>query len=112
MTLKSISGTCHFRDLRHNEIYEIQADTFQQLFSLRSLNLAWNKIAIIDPNAFSTLPSLRKLDLSSNRLSSIPVTGLHGLTHLKLTGNHALQSLISSENFPELKFGFQCIFNC
>uniref|UniRef100_A0A4W2H9S5 Leucine rich repeat containing G protein-coupled receptor 5 n=1 Tax=Bos indicus x Bos taurus TaxID=30522 RepID=A0A4W2H9S5_BOBOX len=100
-------------DLRHNEIYEIQADTFQQLFSLRSLNLAWNKIAIIDPNAFSTLPSLRKLDLSSNRLSSIPVTGLHGLTHLKLTGNHALQSLISSENFPELKviempYAYQC----
>lgn len=43
-------------------------------------------------------------DLSSNRLSSFPVTGLHGLTHLKLTGNHALQSLISSENFPELKW--------
>ncbi|KAF3826010.1 hypothetical protein GH733_006124 [Mirounga leonina] len=89
-------------DLRHNEIYEIKVDTFQQLLGLRALNLAWNKIATIHPNAFSTLPSLRKLDLSSNRLSSLPVTGLHGLTHLKLTGNHALQSLISSENFPEL----------
>ncbi|XP_015416815.1 PREDICTED: leucine-rich repeat-containing G-protein coupled receptor 5 [Myotis davidii] len=100
-------------DLRHNEIYEIKVDTFQQLLSLRSLNLAWNKIAIIHPSAFSTLPSLRKLDLSSNRLSSFPVTGLHGLTHLKLTGNHALQSLISSENFPELKviempYAYQC----
>ncbi|CAK6443183.1 unnamed protein product [Pipistrellus nathusii] len=100
-------------DLRHNAIYEIKVDTFQQLFSLRSLNLAWNKIAIIHPSAFSTLPSLRKLDLSSNRLSSFPVTGLHGLTHLKLTGNHALQSLISSENFPELKviempYAYQC----
>ncbi|XP_022350897.1 leucine-rich repeat-containing G-protein coupled receptor 5 isoform X3 [Enhydra lutris kenyoni] len=100
-------------DLRHNEIYEIKVDTFQQLLSLRTLNLAWNKIAIIHPNAFSTLPSLRKLDLSSNRLSSFPVTGLHGLTHLKLTGNRALQSLISSENFPELKviempYAYQC----
>ncbi|XP_061062397.1 leucine-rich repeat-containing G-protein coupled receptor 5 isoform X5 [Eubalaena glacialis] len=100
-------------DLRHNEMCEIRANTFQQLFSLRSLNLAWNKIAMIHPNAFSTLPSLRKLDLSSNRLSSFPVTGLHGLTHLKLTGNHALQSLISSENFPELKviempYAYQC----
>lgn len=28
---------CHFRDLRHNEIYEIKVDTFQQLLSLRSL---------------------------------------------------------------------------
>uniref|UniRef100_A0A8C6W6S3 Leucine rich repeat containing G protein coupled receptor 5 n=1 Tax=Nannospalax galili TaxID=1026970 RepID=A0A8C6W6S3_NANGA len=77
------------------------------------LNLAWNKIAIIHPNAFSTLPSLIKLDLSSNLLSSFPITGLHGLTHLKLTGNHALQSLISSENFPELKviempYAYQC----
>ncbi|XP_047285757.1 leucine-rich repeat-containing G-protein coupled receptor 5 isoform X2 [Homo sapiens] len=100
-------------DLRHNEIYEIKVDTFQQLLSLRSLNLAWNKIAIIHPNAFSTLPSLIKLDLSSNLLSSFPITGLHGLTHLKLTGNHALQSLISSENFPELKviempYAYQC----
>ncbi|XP_037369880.1 leucine-rich repeat-containing G-protein coupled receptor 5 isoform X2 [Talpa occidentalis] len=100
-------------DLRHNAIYEIKVDTFQQLLGLRSLNLAWNKIAIIHPNAFSTLPSLRKLDLSANSLSSFPVTGLHGLTHLKLTGNHALQSLISSENFPELKviempYAYQC----
>uniref|UniRef100_A0A8C8WDJ3 Leucine rich repeat containing G protein-coupled receptor 5 n=3 Tax=Panthera TaxID=9688 RepID=A0A8C8WDJ3_PANLE len=100
-------------DLRHNEIFEIKVDTFQQLLSLRALNLAWNKIAVIHPNAFSTLPSLRKLDLSSNLLSSFPVTGLHGLTHLKLTGNHALQSLISSENFPELKviempYAYQC----
>ncbi|MBZ3886261.1 Leucine-rich repeat-containing G-protein coupled receptor 5 [Sciurus carolinensis] len=76
-------------DFRHNEIYEIKVDTFQQLLGLRSL------------------------DLSSNLLSSFPVTGLHGLTHLKLTGNHALQTLISSENFPELKiiempYAYQC----
>uniref|UniRef100_A0A663F164 Leucine rich repeat containing G protein-coupled receptor 5 n=1 Tax=Aquila chrysaetos chrysaetos TaxID=223781 RepID=A0A663F164_AQUCH len=80
-------------------------------FSCR--DLAWNKIKIIHPNAFSSLPSLIKLDVSSNLLSSFPVTGLHGLTHLKLTGNHALQSLISSENFPELKvmempYAYQC----
>ncbi|ELK33252.1 Leucine-rich repeat-containing G-protein coupled receptor 5 [Myotis davidii] len=83
------TGSLESLDLRHNEIYEIKVDTFQQLLSLRSL------------------------DLSSNRLSSFPVTGLHGLTHLKLTGNHALQSLISSENFPELKviempYAYQC----
>ncbi|XP_074758968.1 leucine-rich repeat-containing G-protein coupled receptor 5 isoform X2 [Athene noctua] len=100
-------------DLHHNEIGEIKADTFQQLAALRSLNLAWNKIKVIHPSAFSSLPSLIKLDVSSNLLSSFPVTGLHGLTHLKLTGNHALQSLISSENFPELKvmempYAYQC----
>ncbi|XP_064305641.1 leucine-rich repeat-containing G-protein coupled receptor 5 isoform X2 [Phalacrocorax carbo] len=100
-------------DLHHNEIGEIKADTFRQLAALRSLDLAWNKIKIIHPKAFSSLPSLIKLDVSSNLLSSFPVTGLHGLTHLKLTGNHALQSLISSENFPELKvmempYAYQC----
>uniref|UniRef100_A0A8C2YE45 Leucine rich repeat containing G protein-coupled receptor 5 n=1 Tax=Coturnix japonica TaxID=93934 RepID=A0A8C2YE45_COTJA len=100
-------------DLHHNEIDEIKADTFRQLASLRSLDLAWNKIKIIHPSAFSSLPSLIKLDVSSNLLSSFPVTGLHGLTHLKLTGNHALQSLISSDNFPELKvmempYAYQC----
>uniref|UniRef100_A0A8C2LFT1 Leucine rich repeat containing G protein coupled receptor 5 n=1 Tax=Cricetulus griseus TaxID=10029 RepID=A0A8C2LFT1_CRIGR len=113
--LPSLSGCQKLQkiDLRHNEIYEIKAGTFQQLFNLRSLNLAWNKIAIIHPDAFSTLPSLIKLDLSSNLLSSFPVTGLHGLTHLKLTGNRALQSLIPSSNFPELKiiempYAYQC----
>ncbi|XP_052021373.1 leucine-rich repeat-containing G-protein coupled receptor 5 isoform X2 [Apodemus sylvaticus] len=113
--LPSLSGCQKLQkiDLRHNEIYEIKGGTFQQLLSLRSLNLAWNKIAVIHPKAFSTLPALMKLDLSSNLLSSFPVTGLHGLTHLKLTGNHALQSLIPSANFPELKiiempYAYQC----
>ncbi|XP_062991064.1 leucine-rich repeat-containing G-protein coupled receptor 5 [Elgaria multicarinata webbii] len=99
--------------LHHNEIYEIDAGTFQQLVALRSLDLAWNKISVVHANAFSSLLSLIKLDLSSNLLSSFPVTGLYGLTHLKLTGNRALQSLISSENFPELKviempYAYQC----
>ncbi|KAI4546749.1 hypothetical protein MG293_003304 [Ovis ammon polii] len=98
-------------DLSYNLLEDLPS--FSVCKKLQKMNLAWNKIAIIHPNAFSTLPSLRKLDLSSNRLSSIPVTGLHGLTHLKLTGNHALQSLISSENFPELKviempYAYQC----
>ncbi|XP_069620704.1 leucine-rich repeat-containing G-protein coupled receptor 5 [Ranitomeya imitator] len=100
-------------DLRHNEIYEIRSSTFQQLTVLRSLDLAWNKITYVHPHSFSSLPSLIKLDLSSNHLSSFPVTGLHGLTHLKLTGNTALQKLIPSEHFPklrvmELPYAYQC----
>ncbi|XP_028614924.1 leucine-rich repeat-containing G-protein coupled receptor 5 isoform X3 [Grammomys surdaster] len=113
--LPSLSGCQKLQkiDLQHNEIYEIKGDTFQQLLNLRALNLAWNKIAIIHPDAFSTLPSLIKLDLSSNLLSSFPVTGLHSLTHLKLTGNRALRSLIPSASFPELKiiempYAYQC----
>ncbi|GAB1295575.1 Leucine-rich repeat-containing G-protein coupled receptor 5 [Apodemus speciosus] len=52
--LPSLSGCQKLQkiDLRHNEIYEIKGGTFQQLLSLRSLNLAWNKIAVIHPKAF------------------------------------------------------------
>ncbi|KAG8439682.1 hypothetical protein GDO86_005746 [Hymenochirus boettgeri] len=113
--LPSFSGCQRLQkiDLRHNEVYEIKSTTFQQLDVLRSLDLAWNKIVVIHPNSFSSLPSLIKLDLSSNHLSSFPVTGLHGLTHLKLTGNSALQSLIPSEHFPKLRvmempYAYQC----
>ncbi|XP_066580125.1 leucine-rich repeat-containing G-protein coupled receptor 5 isoform X2 [Amia ocellicauda] len=100
-------------DLHHNEIQEVHADTFQELTSLRSLDLAWNKLHDVDPTAFSNLPSLIKLDLTSNLLSSLPVTGLHGLTHLKLAGNEGLQELLSAENFPKLRvmempYAFQC----
>ncbi|XP_033888057.3 leucine-rich repeat-containing G-protein coupled receptor 5-like isoform X1 [Acipenser ruthenus] len=100
-------------DLHHNEIQEIQTSTFQHLTALRSLDLAWNKLCAVHPNAFSHLPSLIKLDLSSNLLSSLPVTGLHGLTHLKLAGNADLQELLSAENFPKLRvmempYAFQC----
>ncbi|XP_043943923.1 leucine-rich repeat-containing G-protein coupled receptor 5 isoform X2 [Protopterus annectens] len=100
-------------DLRHNEVREIRADTFQQLTALCSLDLAWNKIAAVHPSAFSSLPSLMKLDITSNLLSSFPVTGLHGLTHLKLAGNHALQDMILADKFPHLRsmempYAYQC----
>uniref|UniRef100_A0A8C6ZJ36 Leucine rich repeat containing G protein-coupled receptor 5 n=1 Tax=Nothoprocta perdicaria TaxID=30464 RepID=A0A8C6ZJ36_NOTPE len=98
-------------DLSYNLLEDLPC--FTACKKLQKMDLAWNKIKIIHPNAFSSLPSLIKLDVSSNLLSSFPVTGLHGLTHLKLTGNHALQSLISSENFPDLKvmempYAYQC----
>ncbi|KAM6090514.1 leucine-rich repeat-containing G-protein coupled receptor 5 isoform 2-T2 [Theristicus caerulescens] len=98
-------------DLSYNLLEDLPC--FTACKKLQKMDLAWNKIKIIHPNAFSSLPSLIKLDVSSNLLSSFPVMGLHGLTHLKLTGNHALQSLISSENFPELKvmempYAYQC----
>uniref|UniRef100_A0AAZ3QVB2 G-protein coupled receptors family 1 profile domain-containing protein n=1 Tax=Oncorhynchus tshawytscha TaxID=74940 RepID=A0AAZ3QVB2_ONCTS len=91
-------------DLHHNEIEELQADTFQGLTSLRSLDLAWNKLSSLNPLSFSSLPALIKLDLTSNRLSYLPVSGLHGLTHLKLAGNEDLQELL----VMELPYAFQC----
>ncbi|KAL0967240.1 hypothetical protein UPYG_G00249640 [Umbra pygmaea] len=100
-------------DLHHNEIEELHAGTFQGLASLRTLDLAWNKLSFLDPFCFSSLPALIKLDLTSNRLSSMPLSGLHGLTHLKLAGNEDLRELLSAESLPklrvmELPYAFQC----
>uniref|UniRef100_A0ABI7XS57 Leucine rich repeat containing G protein-coupled receptor 6 n=1 Tax=Felis catus TaxID=9685 RepID=A0ABI7XS57_FELCA len=49
--------------LQHNRIWEIGADTFSQLSSLRALDLSWNAIRSIHPEAFVTLRSLVKLIL-------------------------------------------------
>ncbi|XP_067906149.1 leucine-rich repeat-containing G-protein coupled receptor 5-like [Heterodontus francisci] len=100
-------------DLHHNNIYEIQHDTFQQLTALRSLDLGWNKITFIHQESFLSSPSLIKLDLTYNLLSSLPVSGLSGLTHLKITGNQALQDLLPIESLHNLRvlempYAYQC----
>ncbi|KAL7982600.1 hypothetical protein Chor_010198 [Crotalus horridus] len=81
--------------------------------NLESLILTGAQITTLPESICEHLPNLQVLDLSSNLLSSFPITGLRGLTHLKLTRNYPLQSLISSENFPELKviempYPYQC----
>ncbi|KAI2649958.1 Leucine-rich repeat-containing G-protein coupled receptor 6 [Labeo rohita] len=59
------------------------------------------------------LPKLRVLDLTGNRLSSLPLTGLTSLTHLKLKGNMALSRSFREEEFPnirviEMPYAYQC----
>ncbi|XP_048405423.1 leucine-rich repeat-containing G-protein coupled receptor 5-like isoform X1 [Stegostoma tigrinum] len=100
-------------DLHHNKIYEIQHNTFRQLTALRSLDLGWNKIEFIHQESFISSPSLIKLDLTFNLLSSLPVSGLSGLTHLKITGNQALQDLLPIESLRNLRvlempYAYQC----
>ncbi|KAJ8008837.1 hypothetical protein DPEC_G00082570 [Dallia pectoralis] len=115
LSLPSLSGCEKIQkiDLHHNQIEELQAGTFQGLTSLRTLDLAWNKLFSLDPLSFSSLPGLIKLDLTSNRLSYMPLSGLHGLTHLKLAGNENLRDLLPAESLPklrvmELPYAFQC----
>ncbi|XP_072310002.1 leucine-rich repeat-containing G-protein coupled receptor 5-like [Eucyclogobius newberryi] len=100
-------------DLQHNEIQELEENTFHGLMSLRSLDLSWNKLSSVKPNSFSVLPALTKLDLSSNRIVTLPLTRLHALTHLRLSGNNQLMELIPRETLPrvrvmELPYAFQC----
>ncbi|XP_062913786.1 leucine-rich repeat-containing G-protein coupled receptor 5-like isoform X1 [Mobula hypostoma] len=100
-------------DLHHNKLNEIQQDTFRQLTALKSLDLSWNKIALIHQEAFISLPSLIKLDLTFNFLTSLPLSGLSGLTHLKLTGNQALLDLLPIDSLHNLRvlempYAYQC----
>ncbi|XP_032734157.1 leucine-rich repeat-containing G-protein coupled receptor 6 isoform X3 [Lontra canadensis] len=99
--------------LQHNRIWEIGADTFSQLSSLRALDLSWNSIRSIHPEAFVTLHSLVKLDLTDNQLATLPLSGLGGLMHLKLKGNLALSQAFSKDSFPKLRilevpYAYQC----
>ncbi|XP_033991668.1 LOW QUALITY PROTEIN: leucine-rich repeat-containing G-protein coupled receptor 5A-like [Trematomus bernacchii] len=100
-------------DLHHNEIEELEENTFHGLMSLRSLDLSWNRLWSVKRNSFSALPALSKLDLSSNQLSALPLIGLQSLTHLRLAGNSELMELIQREELPrvrvmELPYAFQC----
>ncbi|XP_066235591.1 leucine-rich repeat-containing G-protein coupled receptor 6 [Saccopteryx leptura] len=99
--------------LQHNRIWEVRADTFSQLSSLRALDLSWNVIQSIHPEAFVTLHSLVKLDLTDNQLTTLPLAGLGGLMHLKLKGNPALSQTFSKDTFPKLRIlevphAYQC----
>ncbi|XP_004439006.1 PREDICTED: leucine-rich repeat-containing G-protein coupled receptor 6 [Ceratotherium simum simum] len=99
--------------LQHNRIWEVGADTFSQLSSLRALDLSWNAIRSIHPEAFVTLRSLVKLDLTDNQLTTLPLAGLGGLMHLKLKGNLALSQAFSKDSFPKLRilevpYAYQC----
>ncbi|KAM7367395.1 hypothetical protein PAMP_015300 [Pampus punctatissimus] len=114
-TLPSFSGCESIQkiDLHHNEIEELEENTFHGLMSLRSLDLSWNRLSTVKPNSFSALPALIKLDLSANQLSSLPLIGLQSLTHLRLAGNAQLIELIPREDLPrvrvvELPYAFQC----
>ncbi|XP_047431951.1 leucine-rich repeat-containing G-protein coupled receptor 5-like [Mugil cephalus] len=114
-TLPSFSGCESIQkiDLHHNEVEELEENTFAGLMSLRSLDLSWNRLSSVKLNSFSALPALTKLDLSSNQLSSLPLIGLQSLTHLRLAGNDQLMELIPREDLPrvrvmELPYAFQC----
>uniref|UniRef100_H3DC37 Leucine rich repeat containing G protein-coupled receptor 6 n=1 Tax=Tetraodon nigroviridis TaxID=99883 RepID=H3DC37_TETNG len=111
--LPSFYRCSSLQEMCHNQIRRIESSTFQQLTSLRALDLSWNMITWIHPDAFASLQSLMKLDLTENQLSSVPVAGLGGLTHLKLRGNVELYDAFSPDHFPrmrvvEMPYAYQC----
>ncbi|TNM87043.1 hypothetical protein fugu_007273 [Takifugu bimaculatus] len=86
-------------------------DLCEQLPRLRVLELSYNQIEHLP--SFYRCSSLQEMDLTENRLSSVPVTGLGGLTHLKLRGNAELYDAFSPDHFPrmrviEMPYAYQC----
>uniref|UniRef100_H3B818 Si:ch211-237i5.4 n=2 Tax=Latimeria chalumnae TaxID=7897 RepID=H3B818_LATCH len=77
-------------DLKHNDLTEIRAESFNALWSMKILILSNNKIEKIHLRAFQSFGFLEKLDLSHNCLNSLPhdfSASLVSLKELKLSSN-------------------------
>uniref|UniRef100_A0A3B4FUF5 G-protein coupled receptors family 1 profile domain-containing protein n=1 Tax=Pundamilia nyererei TaxID=303518 RepID=A0A3B4FUF5_9CICH len=73
-----------------------------------SMTITGAQITSLPSSVCEQLPKLQ-LDLSSNQLSSLPLSGLQSLTHLRLAGNQQLMELIAQEDLVmELPYAFQC----
>ena len=77
----NISST--YIDLSKQKIVSIDANTFQGLSNLKSLNLFSNPLRSIDANAFQGLSNLEKLNLRGHELRSIDANTFQGLSNIK-----------------------------
>ncbi|XP_015259245.1 PREDICTED: amphoterin-induced protein 3-like [Cyprinodon variegatus] len=82
-------------DLNHNQILQLEEDSFQGLLQLEVLRLAHNQLTTIQPGAFrnSSGGLLRHLDLSSNQLQTLKqdyFQDLPGLEELLLFNNRIM----------------------
>lgn len=76
--------------LNGNRISQIPDPFFQDLSSLRVLNISFNSIVGWGPNLFKSTQSVKTLDLSNNLVATIKENNLHDLSSMKfmnLTNN-------------------------
>ncbi|XP_059184465.1 amphoterin-induced protein 3 [Centropristis striata] len=83
-------------DLSHNQILQLEADSFRGLYRLETLRLAHNQLTKIHQDAFRNASGtlLRHLDLSSNQLHVLEqhyFLRLSGLEELLLFNNRIVQ---------------------
>uniref|UniRef100_A0A3Q3E741 Leucine-rich repeat-containing G-protein coupled receptor 4 n=1 Tax=Labrus bergylta TaxID=56723 RepID=A0A3Q3E741_9LABR len=83
---------------QHNQIQQIDRETFQGLSVLRLL--------------IKRLLFFHR-DLSMNSLTVIPTTGLSALSQLKLSGNPQMKNVLTGKNLPKLRsisvpYAYQC----
>ncbi|XP_076662044.1 leucine rich repeat protein windpipe [Halictus rubicundus] len=76
-------------DLSGGHLKRIDSGCFRNLTNLRSLNLAENQIASLYSGAFQKLPHLHSLNLRKNKLRHLApvITELKALKHLDVQGN-------------------------
>ncbi|XP_052804138.1 toll-like receptor 4 [Mya arenaria] len=75
-----------------------EADTFEYLTHLKTLNLSTNRITVLQKNIFSHLENVEEIDLSCNNIEmfDVDVKTLNNLLHLNLRGNavHKLNHVV------------------
>lgn len=74
-TTKNIFGNMphlQWLDLSHNQIDEIDFDTFKNTRKLQVLRLAHNSLTDIPANLFKSVYDLRVVDMSHNHLKTLP----------------------------------------
>ncbi|KAL2076633.1 hypothetical protein ACEWY4_027770 [Coilia grayii] len=113
--LPSLQGCVKLRkcDLQHNQLQQIDRDTFHGLGALRILDLSQNQIKSIHRDGFLFLSGLTNLDLSQNALGGVPTAGLSALSQLKLSGNLQMKQPLSAQSLPKLRsisvpYAYQC----
>ncbi|XP_076303586.1 leucine rich repeat protein windpipe [Lasioglossum baleicum] len=76
-------------DLSGGDLKRIESGCFRNLTNLRSLNLAENHIASLDSGAIQKLTHLHSLNLRKNKLRHLPsvIADLKSLKHLDVQGN-------------------------
>ncbi|CAG5126517.1 unnamed protein product [Candidula unifasciata] len=79
-------------DLGHNSITELNANSFPPNSGIRYLLLPNNPLSKISSSAFQNLPSLRELDLKYSKLTRLPLglASLNNLVSIDVSGSDEL----------------------
>ena len=90
-------------DLRHNDIKELDNNSFVGLSHLHSLDLSYNQVN--ECRQYSIPDTVNKLNLSSNNMSVVSVTLTHGLRYADLRKNQ-LKSL-AIDGLKEYRYSYK-----
>jgi Leucine-rich repeat (LRR) protein len=95
--------------LNNNHFIELTEGLFEELGSLKRLELARGKLATIEPGSFDGLTSLEHLDLRHNQIEALPEgawADCASLRELRANDNQiaSLPAMLFADGLEELKF--------